>query len=202
MLPPETQRTRHTMQSGTMVFTQMNRVIFGQPAAATIVAEADRLGAKRVFLLTGRTLNRSTDEVEKVRRALGSRMAGVHDHMPAHSPRDAVVACANAARAAGTDLLVTFGGGSVTDGGKAVTICLEHGVADVDGMEPFRTILATASDGSRTSVHPKSARSLCQRHFLPESSTRAPALPTRGSNSSKASFTAPSCRKASFSIPP
>ena len=129
------------MQSGTMVFTQMNRVIFGQPAAATIVAESERLGAKRVFLLTGRTLNRDTDEVEKVRRALGSRFAGVHDHMPAHSPRDAVVACANAARAAGADLLVTFGGGSVTDGGKAVTICLEHGVTDVDGMEPFRTIV-------------------------------------------------------------
>ena len=129
------------MQSGTMVFTQMNRVIYGQPAAAMIVAEAERLGAKRVFLLTGRTLNRDTDEVEKVRRALGSRFAGVHDHMPAHSPRDAVVACANAARAVGTDLLVTFGGGSVTDGGKAVTICLEHGVADVDGMEPFRTIV-------------------------------------------------------------
>ncbi|MGE0851896.1 MAG: iron-containing alcohol dehydrogenase [Hyphomicrobiaceae bacterium] len=129
------------MQSGTMVFTQMNRVIFGQPAAPTIAAEAERLGAKRVFLLTGRTLNKNTDEVEKVRRALGSRFAGVHDHMPAHSPRDAVVACANAARAAGTDLLVTFGGGSVTDGGKAVTICLEHGVSDVDGMEPFRTIV-------------------------------------------------------------
>ena len=94
-----------------------------------------------MFLLTGRTLNRNTDEVEKVRRALGPRFAGVHDHMPAHSPRDAVVDCANAAGAAGTDLLVTFGGGSVTDGGKAVTICLEHGVADVDGMEPFRTIV-------------------------------------------------------------
>ena len=190
------------MQSGTMVFTQMNRVIFGQPAAATIVAEADRLGAKRVFLLTGRTLNRDTDEVEKVRRALGSRFAGVHDHMPAHSPRDAVVACANAARAAGTDLLVTFGGGSVTDGGKAVTICLEHGVTDVDGMEPFRTIVTNGKRQTPTSVHPKSARSLCQRHSLPESSTLAPASPTRGSNSSKASFTAPSCRKASFSIPP
>jgi alcohol dehydrogenase class IV len=53
-----------------------------------------------------------------------------------------VVACANAARSAGTDLLVTFGGGSVTDGGKAVTICLEHGVTDVDAMEPFRSIVA------------------------------------------------------------
>jgi maleylacetate reductase len=53
-----------------------------------------------------------------------------------------VLACTNAARAVGTDLLVTFGGGAVTDGGKAVTICLEHGVADIDGMEPFRAIVA------------------------------------------------------------
>lgn len=134
------------MQSGTMVFTAMNRVIFGKPTATAIAEEADRLGAKRVFLLTGRTLNTKTDEVEKIRRALGSRFAGAYDHMPAHSPRDAVVACANAAREAGTDLLVTFGGGSVTDGGKAVTICLEHGVTDVDGLEPFRSVVA---DGKR-----------------------------------------------------
>ena len=129
------------MQTGQMVFTRMNRVIFGQSAAEAIVAEADRLGAKRVFVLTGRTLNTKTDEVEKVRTALGERFAGVHDDMPSHSPRTSVVDCANAAREAGTDLLVTFGGGSVTDGGKAVTICLEHGVTDADGLEPFRTIV-------------------------------------------------------------
>ena len=129
------------MQSGTMVFTQMNRVIFGKPAADSIAAEADRLGARRVFVLAGGTLNRKTDEIGKVRKALGGRFAGVHDQMPAHSPRDAVVACANAARDAGTDLLVTFGGGSVTDGGKAVTICLEHGITDVDGLEPFRSVV-------------------------------------------------------------
>jgi maleylacetate reductase len=129
------------MQSGTMVFTQMNRVMFGKPAAESIVAEADRLGAKRVFVLAGRTLNTRTDEIQKLRHALGARFAGVHDHMPAHSPRDAIVACANAAREAGTDLLVTFGGGSVTDGGKAVTICLEHGITDVEGLEPFRSVV-------------------------------------------------------------
>ena len=134
------------MRSGTMVFTEMNRVVFGRPAAEAIVAEADRLGAKRVFVLTGRTLNTKTGEIEKVRKALGNRFAGVHDHMPSHSPREAVVACANAAREAATDLLVTIGGGSVTDGGKAVTICLEHGVTDADGLEPFRTIV---EDGKR-----------------------------------------------------
>ena len=60
------------MQSGTMVFSQMNRVIFGKPAAASIVAESQRLGANRVFVLSGQTLNRRTGEVTKVER-VGSR---------------------------------------------------------------------------------------------------------------------------------
>ncbi len=134
------------MQNGTMVFTRMNRVIFGKPAAESVVAEAARLGSRRVFLLTGRTLNARTDEIEKVRRALGDRYAGTWDYMPSHSPRDAVVGCANAAREAGCDLLVTIGGGSVTDGGKAVTICLDHGITEMDGLEPFRSVV---KDGKR-----------------------------------------------------
>lgn len=119
------------MQSGEMIFTRMDRVIFGKPAAQSIIAEADRLEAERVFLLTSGTLNRATGEIERIREALGGRYVGTHDDMPAHSPRSAVVACANAARKARADLLVTVGGGSVTDGGKAVTICLEHGITDV-----------------------------------------------------------------------
>jgi maleylacetate reductase len=130
-----------TMQQGSIVFTAMERVIFGRPAAAAVAAEADRLGARRVFILSGGTLNRATDETAKLKAALGPRFAGLCDRMPAHSPREAVVACANAAREAGADLMVTFGGGSVTDGGKVVTICLEHDIRDVDGLEPFRTIV-------------------------------------------------------------
>lgn len=134
------------MHPGQMVFTRMERVVFGQPAADAIVAEADRRGARRVFLLASRSLARDTDEVRLISDALGERFAGLHDHMPAHSPRSAVVACANAARDAGTDLLVSVGGGSATDGAKAVTICLQHGVTDEDGMEPFRTVV---NDGKR-----------------------------------------------------
>ena len=74
-------------------------------------------------------------------RRSGPRYAGVHDEMPAHSPRDAVIACANKAREAGCDLLVSVGGGSTTDGGKAVTICLEHDIREPDGLEPFRTVV-------------------------------------------------------------
>ncbi len=134
------------MQSGAMVFNQLNRVIFGQEAATSIVAEADRLGARRVFALVSRTLASKTDELAKIKSALGDRFVGFHDDMPSHSPRNAVVACANAAREAGCDLLLTFGGGSTTDGGKAVTLCLEYDISDVDGLEPFRTVV---EDGVR-----------------------------------------------------
>ncbi len=129
------------MQQGQVVFTAMDRVVFGQPAAEAVAAEAARLQAKRVFILASGTLNRETDEIAKVRDALGDRFAGLSDDMPAHSPREAVVACANSAREAGTDLLVTFGGGSATDGGKVATICLEHGIDEIDGLDPFRTIV-------------------------------------------------------------
>ena len=129
------------MQSGQIVFTGMDRVIFGQAAAGAVAGEAERLGAERVFLLVSGTLNRETDAVEQMAAALGPRYAGRWDHMPSHSPREAVVGCANAAREAGCDLLVSFGGGSTTDRGKAVTICLQHGITEAAGLEPFRTVV-------------------------------------------------------------
>jgi maleylacetate reductase len=129
------------MRAGEIVFTGMDRVVFGRPAADCVAEAAERLGAERVFILAGRTLNRKTDAVRRIAAALGPRFAGVHDDMPAHSPRDAVVACANAARAAGCDLLLSVGGGSTTDGGKVVTLCLEHDIRQPDGLEPFRTVV-------------------------------------------------------------
>lgn len=129
------------MRAGEIVFTGMERVVLGRPAAAAAAEAADRLGAARVFILAGKTLNRQTSAVQEIAQALGSRFAGVHDDMPAHSPRDAVVACANKAREAGCDLLLSVGGGSTTDGGKAVTLCLEHDIREPDGLEPFRTVV-------------------------------------------------------------
>ncbi len=129
------------MDQGEVSFTRMEKVIFGQGAAEAVKAEAIRLGAERVFLLVSRTLNQETGEVEKLRRALGNVYCGTHDDMPAHSPREAVVDCANAMRDAKADLLVSLGGGSTTDGGKAATICLKHGITEADSMEPFRTVV-------------------------------------------------------------
>ncbi len=136
------------MQSGMFVFTAVERIVFGKPAAQALAAEVDRLKAQRVFLIVSGTMNRTTDEIAKVRAALGSRFAGLYDRMPSHTPRDAVIEASNAARAAGTDLIVTFGGGSVTDAGKIMQICLRHNVTDIAGLDAFRAVVNT--DGTQT----------------------------------------------------
>jgi maleylacetate reductase len=152
------------MRAGEIVFTAMERVVFGRPAAETVAETAERLGARRVFILAGSTLNRKTDVVRQIAEALGDRYAGVHDEMPAHSPRDAVIACANKAREAGCDLLVSVGGGSTTDGGKAVTIAWNTTSANPTGSNrsaPWST-RSPASAASRTTARRASARSACR----------------------------------------
>ena len=123
---------------GRVVFGRMDEVIYGQPAAAAVASQATRLGARRVFLMVSGTLNRETDEISKIRAALGNRCAGVFDKMPAHTPRSAVIAAAAMARDAKADLIVTVGGGSVTDGAKAVQLCLANDISTVEGLDACR----------------------------------------------------------------
>lgn len=134
------------MQTASFSFAPIERVTYGTPAAQALREEAQRLDARRVFLLASGTMNRTTDEVSRVSAALGDRYAGLYDRMPPHTPRDAVVEAANRAREAGADLIVTFGGGSLTDAGKMVQLCLRHDVHEMDQLEPFRVI--TNPDGT------------------------------------------------------
>ena len=127
------------MHKGRVVFGAMDEVVFGRHACEAIPEQLDRLGASRAFLMVSGTLNRETGEIEKIRNALGPRCAGTFDAMPAHTPREAVIAATNQARAAKADLIVTIGGGSITDGAKAVQICLANDVSTVEGIDAVRT---------------------------------------------------------------
>ena len=127
------------MHKGRVVFGAMDEVVFGRHAAEALPEQLDRLGASRAFLMVSGTLNRETGEIEKIRHALGPRCVGTFDAMPAHTPREAVIAATNQARSANADLIVTVGGGSITDGAKAVQICLANDVASVDGIDTVRT---------------------------------------------------------------
>jgi maleylacetate reductase len=114
--------------------------VFGRPAAEAIAEEARRLEAERVFLMASGTLNRTTDEVVEICRALGNRFAGLFDRVPPHTPRRAVIEAAAAARDAGADLIATIGGGSVTDGAKAVQLCLANDIRTPEALDDYRPV--------------------------------------------------------------
>ena len=62
-------------KNGIHNYPATDRVVYGKPAAEALSDEVARLNTKRVFLIASRTLNTKTDEIDKIRRALGDRYA-------------------------------------------------------------------------------------------------------------------------------
>src|SRR5687768_14992181 len=126
------------MLTGTVQWTAQERVIHGTPAAEAVRAEIERLGARRVLLLTTRSLTDSR-LVAEVTSALGDRCVGRFSEIHAHSPREAVIAGAERAREVEADHLLAVGGGSVTDATKTMLVALWRGARDVDALSALAT---------------------------------------------------------------
>jgi maleylacetate reductase len=127
------------LASGAFTVQAQERIVFGQAAETAVPIEAERYGASRVFVTSTRSLNALTDgPLQRVVKGLGARHVGTFAAIGAHSPREDVIAAANAARAAGADLLVAVGGGSVIDATKAMQLCLWLNLDTPDAMEPYR----------------------------------------------------------------
>lgn len=125
------------MRPSAVVLTRTQMVSLGVPAAQSVAAEVEKSGAKRVFVLASHTLASGTDEISRIEQALGSRHAATHTGIRPHGPREDVLAAANHARAVHADLIVTVGGGSVTDAGQVMLLCLKHNFSTVDDFEPY-----------------------------------------------------------------
>src|ERR1700730_14946092 len=124
---------------GSYQYPSMEFVIYGKPAAEALREEAERLDARRVFLIASRTLNTKTDEIETIRLGLKDRYAGTFDGIPHHTSREVVVQAAAQARDARADLIVAVGGGSVVDAAKIILMCIEHEIVDQDGLDGYET---------------------------------------------------------------
>lgn len=126
------------MLTGAYRFPAMESVIYGRPFTEAIRDEVERADAHAVFVLASGTLARETALVDDLKAALGNRFAGLCARIGSHTPRIDCVAAANAARDAGADLIVTLGGGSVTDAAKIVAMCLSNGITDPRQLDDFR----------------------------------------------------------------
>src|SRR5215831_12078588 len=125
------------MLNGIHGHQEIERVVYGRPAGAALRAEAERLGARRVFVTTSKSVAQSALLADVIRE-LGDRYAGVYAGITAHSPRPSVIEGARLAREAGADLLVAVGSGSVIDATKVMLIALWQKAATIDDLDLYR----------------------------------------------------------------
>ena len=148
------------MQRGIHRYPPMERVIYGTPHADALAQEVERIGASAVYVLASGTLARQTDVIDRLRVVLGNKLVGVCTKIGAHTPRNDVVAAANAAREARSDALLTVGGGSVTDAAKMVGLCLGNDVSDPAQLDAFRATIHPDGRTERPPVKPPGVRSI------------------------------------------
>jgi len=100
------------------------RVHAGADAIGSLAGEVDRLKAQRVLVVCGQSVAEKTDLVERVKAALGGRVAGVFSGGKTGSPVTSVLEGVAAAREVDADGIVAVGGGSAVVTARGITILL------------------------------------------------------------------------------
>lgn len=149
------------MRTGIYSYPGTSRITYGIDFCKAAADEVELVGARRVLLLASGTLRRETDLVQRLRSALGTRLVAECAAIAAHTSRDDVLTAVRLAREARADLVLTLGGGSITDAAKMVTICLANDIHEPAQLDSLRTL--TRSDGSthRPSFAAPAVRSVC-----------------------------------------
>src|SRR3954469_11218917 len=96
------------------------RVIFGSRTVTHLKAEAERLGVRRVLVLS--TPGRGEVQANEIAAVLGERSAGVHAGAVMHTPVAVTERAVQIARERAVDAVVSVGGGSTTGLGKAIAL--------------------------------------------------------------------------------
>jgi len=124
------------MQSGTHRNSQQEQVIYGRAALEALAGLADGFGARRLLITS--TASLAGGLAQSLADGLGDRCVGVFCAISAHSPREGVIAGADAARRLEADLLVGVGGGSVIDATKVMQLALWGGIESAQALGAYR----------------------------------------------------------------
>src|SRR5438034_11047387 len=104
----------------TFVYSQLlSRVIFGRGSIERLAEEADRLGLKRVAVLSTAQQATAADDIA---RQLGDRFAVLFCGAAMHTPVEVTEEALTLVREHDVDGLVAFGGGSTTGLSKALAL--------------------------------------------------------------------------------
>ena len=136
-----------TAFAGQFELPRIDRVISGPRALDRLAGELDRLGARRIVVVTGRTLGASA-LLDRTLAPIRDRCAAVFTGSRQHVPASSVAELVGLVRQRQADGLVSFGGGSPIDTAK---LAVQAGLASGKRM-PHVAIPTTLSAGEFTSV--------------------------------------------------
>lgn len=85
----------------------------------------DLFHASKIYILCSASLAHNTDALDRLTRAIGpDKIAGTRIGMQSHTLWSEVLEVVRDAQAAEADLLITLGGGSLTDAAKVVALVI------------------------------------------------------------------------------
>lgn len=123
---------------GQFTMYPMDDVFYGPGSVSNLATVLQAYDVHRALLITGTTLATKTDLVDKVLAASAGRVGGVFHETVMHVHRGSVLRAAEMARSMGADCVVTFGGGTPNDTGKAVLLALADDITDHAGFDASR----------------------------------------------------------------
>lgn len=123
---------------GQFTLPPMDDVFYGPGSISDLGSVLEANGVSNAALITGTTLATSTDLVDKVVKASNGRIGSVFHESVMHVHSESVLRATEHCRDHGADGVVTFGGGSPNDTGKAVLMALAEDIRDASGFERMR----------------------------------------------------------------
>ncbi|HYL58571.1 MAG TPA: iron-containing alcohol dehydrogenase [Candidatus Acidoferrales bacterium] len=149
--------------AGEYHFTRIENVIYGAGKVESLGRELARRGARRVLIVTGKTLGKSK-LLDKVKSAAGSALAGVFTGAAQHVPSKTVAELVAEARRVDADAMISFGGGSPNDTVKNAAMVL----------------MASAQPGAREILHIAIPTTLSAGEFTPAGGVTNEATKVKG----------------------
>ncbi|MBW2703799.1 MAG: iron-containing alcohol dehydrogenase [Deltaproteobacteria bacterium] len=143
------------------VFAHSKKIVFGTNSLGEVGEQVNELGCKRAVVVTDRFLAEQTDMVERLKKSMGQRLAGVFSDVVPDPTAPSVDEGAEMARGVDADCLISLGGGSAIDTAKAMAIVLTEGgkILDHEGYHnlerpllPHISVPTTAGTGSEMTL--------------------------------------------------
>ena len=128
-----------------------DHVIWGPGSHERLRVMLEEMGCNRALLLTSGSLKKHTPWVDRIEEALGGLVVAVRSDSREFTPDWLCFDTARQAREVQPDVIVTVGGGSVADWGKAVAFILAQGLESVSELDDY----VASPDNQRLAALPR-----------------------------------------------